>query len=282
MRLRPVAFTEADPDALYESAGELVSAQVIRAQEASRLPVHIFPRIGEAQSATEAARTAPADTAEASGPDASVRGQELLPAAPPEHEVLLQQAQVEAERYLAAARERATILEAEGYRAGRSKGEEAARADMQAQFASVFMSLQTATAECARLRQDILQRAEADVVALAFHVARKIIQHEALCNPEILAATVRRALSHVTDHERVVVRVNPIDLQRALQLKENLLHTIEGLRHLSIEGDDTVRPGGCLVDSTCGEIDARLEAQCEELEQRFREHYRPMLEANVS
>jgi flagellar biosynthesis/type III secretory pathway protein FliH len=43
-----------------------------------------------------------------------------------------------------------------------------------------------------------------------------------------------------------------------------------------------VGPGGCLVESTFGEIDARLEAQLEELEQRFREHYSLMLEANVS
>jgi flagellar assembly protein FliH len=173
-------------------------------------------------------------------------------------------------------------MEAAGYRAGLTKGEETARADVQAQFASLFASLQRATEECARLRQDILQQAEADVVAFAFHVARKIIQHEATCNPEILATTVRRALAHVTDREGVVVRVNPADLQRALQLKADLLHTVEGLRHLDIEGDETVRPGGCLVDSTCGEIDARLEAQCEELEQRFREHYRLMSEVNVS
>jgi flagellar assembly protein FliH len=173
-------------------------------------------------------------------------------------------------------------MEAEGYRTGLTKGEEAARAEVQAQFASLFASLQKVTEECARLRQDILQQAEADVVAFAFHVARKIIQHEATCNPEILATTVRRALAHVTDREGVVVRVNPADLQRALQLKADLLHTVEGLRHLDIEGDETVRPGGCLVDSTCGEIDARLEAQCEELEERFREHYRLMSEANVS
>ena len=43
MRLQPFAFTEADPEALYESDGALGSAKVIRAQEAARLPVHIFP-----------------------------------------------------------------------------------------------------------------------------------------------------------------------------------------------------------------------------------------------
>jgi flagellar assembly protein FliH len=57
---------------------------------------------------------------------------------------------------------------------------------------------------------------------------------------------------------------------------------VQGLRHLSIEGDALVGPGGCLVESTFGEIDARLEAQLEELEQRFREHYSLRSEASVS
>jgi flagellar assembly protein FliH len=131
----------------------------------------------------------------------------------------------------------------------------------------VFASLQQATEACAHLRQNILQQAEADVIALAFHVARKIIQHEATCNPEILATTLRRAFAHVMDRDRVVVRVNPAELQRAHQLKADLLHTVAGLRHLSLEGDEMVRPGGCLVESSCGEIDARLESQLEELEQ---------------
>jgi flagellar assembly protein FliH len=282
MRLQPFTFTETDPETLYESDGAFGSAKVIRAQEAARLPVHIFPLREGVRSTAQDDRAAPADAVDTSVQDAPLRGQELMPTAPPEHEVLLQQPQVEAERCLAAAQERATVMEAEGYRAGLTKGEEAARAAMQAQFAALFAGLQKATEECVRLRQDILQQAEADVVTLAFHVARKIIQHEATCNPEILAATVRRALAHVTDRERVVVRVNPAELQRALQLKEDLLYTVEGLRHLGIEGDEAVRPGGCLVDSTCGEIDARLEVQCEELEQRFREHYRLMSEANVS
>jgi flagellar biosynthesis/type III secretory pathway protein FliH len=34
-----------------------------------------------------------------------------------------------------------------------------------------------------------------------------------------------------------------------------------------------------VVDSTFGEIDARLEAQIEEIEQRFREQYSPVTEA---
>ena len=145
----------------------------------------------------------------------------------------------------------------------------------------MFASLQQAAAGCVQIRQEVLQQAEEDIIALAFHLARKIIQHEAVYNPDILVATLRRALAAVMDRDHVVVRVNPADLERALQLQADLLHTVEGLRHLTIEGDQTVGPGGCRVESTFGEIDARLEAQFEELERRFREHYSLMSEINV-
>jgi flagellar assembly protein FliH len=173
-------------------------------------------------------------------------------------------------------------MEAEGYRAGLQQGEEAARTAVQAEFATLFASLQHAAADCVRLRHDILWQAEEDIVSLALLLARKVIQYEAQWHGEILASTLRRALAHVVDRDHLMVRVNPADLEQALQLKEGLLHSVDGLRHLIIEGDTTVGIGGCLVESTFGEIDARLESQFEELEQRFREHYSLKSEATVS
>jgi flagellar assembly protein FliH len=260
-----------------------MTTKVIRAQEAARLPAYTFPGMEQTESLPPAAAgeaSASATPARDEAPPADEV--KTLPPAPPAHELLLQQAQMEAERCLSAAQERAAALEAAGYKAGLKKGEETARGEVQAQFASVLTSLQNAAVACASLHQDICQRAEAELIDFAFHIARQIIHHEATCNPEILATTLRRAFAYVMDRQRVVVRVSPTDLQRALALKADLLQSVDGLKHLSIEGDEAVSPGGCLLETSCGEIDARLEAQFEELEQRFREHYRLMSEASVS
>jgi flagellar biosynthesis/type III secretory pathway protein FliH len=291
MDIRPFALTEEHPHALSSSDWEGAAAKIIRATETAGLRVYTFLEAGSAATAAQNAVTAltMASHQAASVPQAAsgeprdtTAVREMPPATLPAYTVLLQQAQEEAERCLAEARERAVAVEAAGYSVGHKQGEVAARTDMQAQFASVFASLQKATEECASLRQSVLQQAEDDIVTLVFHLARKVIQHEALGSREIVATSLRRALACVIEREHVTVRVNPMDLERALELKEDLIHTIQGLRHLSIEGDEMVGPGGCLVESTFGEIDARLEAQLEELEQRFREHYSLMLEANVS
>ena len=291
LRLRSFLLSEAQAHAPYQSDWSLMADNVIRDQEASKLPVYTFPQLEGTTTSAQHVQTAPAVAAEqstggaprAAGGEAQDAGErQTLPPSPGEPTALLQQAQAQAERYLCEARERAAAMETEAYRAGLKKGEEAAYTAVQSQFASVFASLQHATAQCVRLRQEVLQQAEEDIVALAFHLARKVIQHEALCNPDILVATLRRALACVMDRDQVVVRVNPADLERALQLQADLLHSIEGLRHLTIEGDQTVGPGGCLVESIFGEIDARLETQFEELKQRFREHSSLMSEINVA
>jgi flagellar biosynthesis/type III secretory pathway protein FliH len=291
MCLRPFTLSEARSNTSYQNDWSLMSDNVIRDQEASRFPVYTFPRLEGATASEQHVQTALAVVAEqATGASHAAEGEaqdaisehQILPPSPSEPETLLQQAQVQAERCLVEARERAAAIEAEGYSAGLKKSEEAAYTAVQTQFASVFTSLQQAAAGCVQLRQEVLQQAEEDIVALAFHLARKIIQHEALYNRDVLVATLRRALASVMDRDHVVVRVNPADLERAMQLQTDLLHTVEGLRHLTIEGDKTVGPGGCLVESTFGEIDARLETQFEELEQRFREHYSLMSEINVS
>ncbi len=291
MDIRPFALAEVRPHALSRSEWEGTAAKIIRATETAGLHGCTFLDSGSPATAEQNAVTTPAvvsDTAASVPPAASAashdtpEAHEMLAATPPAHAVLLQQAQEQAERCLAEVRERAVAAEASGYSAGHKQGEAAARTDIQAQFASVFASLQKATEACASLRQDVLQQAEDDIVTLVFHLARKVIQHEARCSREIVAASLRRALACVMEREHVMVRVKPTDLERALQLKEDLIHTVQGLRHLSIAGDEMVGPGGCLVDTTFGEIDARLEAQLEELEQRFREHYSLMSEASVS
>lgn len=290
LHLRRYPLSEVHANAPYQSDWRLMANKVIRDQEASRLPVYTFPHLEGTTTSVQPVHTALTAAAEPAtstphptggeAPESASTPQTLSPG--PAETALLQQAQAEAERCLGEARERAAAREAEGYRVGLKQGEEAAYTAVQAQFASVFASLQQAAAGCVQIRQEVLQQAEEDIIALAFHLARKIIQHEAVYNPDILVATLRRALAAVMDRDHVVVRVNPADLERALQLQADLLHTVEGLRHLTIEGDQTVGPGGCLVESTFGEIDARLEAQFEELERRFREHYSLMSEINVS
>jgi flagellar assembly protein FliH len=242
------------------------------AQDARRLPgagPHRPPRSGD--------EPVLAFTAEGTGvPNAA---QESLPAPPAEHVLLLHQAQEEAERCLQAAHAQAAAITAEAYRAGFKQGEEAAQEAMREPFSQTLASFQRAAEDILHLRAKVLRLAEEDVITLAFHVARKVIQQEALHNRQVLSTTLRCALDCLIERDNIVVRVSPADLQHALELQADLLNSCSGIKALTIQADAAIGRGGCVVESTFGEIDARLEAQIEEIEQRFREQYSPVSEA---
>jgi flagellar assembly protein FliH len=99
---------------------------------------------------------------------------------------------------------------------------------------------------------------------------------------EVLAATLTRALEHVVEQDQIVVRVHPDDLHYATEIKEELGQARGDIKTLTVQGDTSIGRGGCLVESSLGTIDARIEAQFDELEQRFRAQYSVDREASVA
>ena len=199
-----------------------------------------------------------------------------------EREHVLQEAQDEAARCLARAQEQAVALTTEAYQQGLRQGEEAARQAMIAQLSPVLSAFQQVTTEVANLRAVVLRQAEEDVITLAFQLTRKILQYEVREHREVLATTLKRALAHVVEQNQVMVRVHPDDLQYATEIQEELRLAMGDIKMLAMQGDMSVGRGGCIVESNLGTIDARIEAQFEELEQRFRMQHTLDLEARVA
>ena len=286
---RPFLLREASDDALYQSTwGEIPSA-VIRDGE-SRVTAHTFRLLGVAAAATPEADSpsAPADNGTGHGllppaapvyPEVDMGASAALPGQSDPAGLILE-AQAAAERCIAEAQTQAAALQAQAYDEGFRQGEAAGKNAISEQFTTALASFLQATEDITSLRAEVLRLAEADIITLAFHIARKIIHQEVRCPRDILAATLQQALLHVVDREQVVVRVHPADLDLASSLVQDLRQKIDGLRQLTVEGDPTVGRGGCVVASAFGEIDARLEAQFEELEQRFREQCRPLSEGS--
>ncbi|MGE3540097.1 MAG: FliH/SctL family protein [Candidatus Tectimicrobiota bacterium] len=199
-----------------------------------------------------------------------------------ERERLIQSAQEEAAHCLAEAQAQTTLLSEEAYQQGFQQGEERARQDIAAQLAPILQTFQQAAVELAGLRASVLQQAETDVIDLAFQLARKIIAHEVLEHQHVLRATLARALAQVADQDRLIIRVHPEDLAQATMLQQDLLQALGEVKTVSLQADQAVGRGGCLVETALGTIDARIEAQIEELEHRFRGQHLLDMQARVA
>jgi flagellar assembly protein FliH len=291
-----------DPSTLAH--GRIVLGSVITGADAYTMPVRLFnfssllanaeePPQVETEADTMVCNTVVAEPETAEPPpappaldEAAARQEEAARAAAEmlarERERVLQEAQDEAARCLANAQEQAAALTTAAYEQGFRQGEEAARQAMTTRLSPVLSAFQQATTEVTHLRAAVLQQAEEDVITLAFQLARKVIRREVLEHREVLATTLRHAMEHVVEQDQIVIRVHPDDVHYATVVKEELGPVLGDIKALTVQADTNVGRGGCLVESSLGIIDARIEAQFEELEQRFRAQHTMDLEARVA
>lgn len=141
----------------------------------------------------------------------------------------------------------------EGYALGHKEGVAAAQAAMGEEMALV---LQVA-GECQSLRAKIIAQAERDIVVLSLAIAERIIKEKVENNPDITIKVVRDVVSRLQNAERGVVRVHPSILE-AVGGSKAVMHDYAGFE---LVGDASVEPGGCLVETEFGRLDARLDTR---------------------
>lgn len=146
-----------------------------------------------------------------------------------------------------------------GYEAGeqRARAEIAQRAERAlAALAELVASAEVAFArECSSLAESCV-----DVVA---EVLAKIAG-PTLASREAILGTVLTVLSRVKEDRDVAIRVHAHDLP-VLQQEEKTLARALGARKFTLVADARVTAGGCIVETSSGSLDGRLEVQLREM-----------------
>jgi flagellar assembly protein FliH len=134
----------------------------------------------------------------------------------------------------------------------------------------LLASLRQVLSELQTLRRQTCAALEAELVALALGVARKIVGREVAGNPDQIAGVIRKALSCVEPATRITIRLNPSDLKRLNEARPQLLSGLPGAQQVCFEADAGLDPGGCFIETDAGDVDARLQHQLQVVEDAFR------------
>lgn len=145
----------------------------------------------------------------------------------------------------------------EGLKAGR----EAAAAEIQ----PVLERLLKACSDVAGLRAKIRRETESDIVTLAIAIARRVLRRELAVDPEAVQGIVKAALEKVQTKEICLVRTHPefIAPVRAYFEKSGMAVATE------ISADPSLQPGGLVIETRRGNLDASVETQLKEIERGF-------------
>lgn len=130
---------------------------------------------------------------------------------------------------------------------------------------SFNLHLLTLNQEIETLRGEIRQK----IIPLALKAARKIVGEELKLHPDRIVDIVMSALKPAVQHRKVVIFVNKADLETLEIHKPKIKQIFEHLESLSIQERDDIEPGGCMIQTEAGIINAQLENQWQALEAAF-------------
>lgn len=169
--------------------------------------------------------------------------------------------------FLAAPAIDSELIAREAYEKGFQEGELTGRQTAEKPIEAAMKRYADSFVEISSLKPSLYAQAEHEVVKLAIEIARKIVHREIQVDRNIIQTFVRVALSHVTEKSSVKVNLNPVDYKYVMECRDELGQT-EG-SDLLFQSDNSIEQGGCLVETKCGNIDARIEEKFREVEHAF-------------
>jgi flagellar assembly protein FliH len=109
--------------------------------------------------------------------------------------------------------------------------------------------------------EEHMERLERGVAELVSGIVEKVIARKVAADDDIVVDVTREALRQLDDARRLTVIVNPEDEAAVSDHRDEFLQAAGRLEEIRIATDTDIQPGGCLLDSEVGEVDARIQSQ---------------------
>ena len=110
--------------------------------------------------------------------------------------------------------------------------------------------------------------ARTDAIRLAIAIARRVVKRVTAL-PEVASAVAvdnaAEALEIVGRQTDVALHVNPADFDAITAFAAGLVESGRESRHVRLVADPSVAPGGCLLTTAEGRVDASLEKQVDRI-----------------
>lgn len=120
-------------------------------------------------------------------------------------------------------------------------------------------------AQVKAMRTELMQK----MMPLALTAAKKIVAKELELHPDSIVDIVINVLRSVLQNRKVTILVNKQDKEILEGHKAKLKEPFERLEALSIQEHPDIKPGGCVIETETGIIDASLDNQWKALESAF-------------
>ncbi len=118
--------------------------------------------------------------------------------------------------------------------------------------------------------KDLSKEYEAKILSIALKAAKKIVAEELKTHPDTIVNIIKGALKPVTQHLKVKIFVNKQDLDILEKEKPKIKEMLQQVQIFSLEERNDIEPGGCIIETEKGIINAQLDNQFRAIEAAFK------------
>jgi flagellar biosynthesis/type III secretory pathway protein FliH len=147
--------------------------------------------------------------------------------------------------------------------AARDEGFAAGRAEALAGLEPALAALAAAATELEARQAALAGELERRAVDLGLALAAKVLAGALEAEPERVVEAVRGALRGLVERERIIVLVNPEDMELVRGAMDDVRASLGGIEHCEVQAERRVARGGCIVRTPVGDVDARVETKLE-------------------
>lgn len=153
----------------------------------------------------------------------------------------------------------------QAYQLGLDEGNADALRKHSAQIQDSLESLAQLLTTFENLKKELVANNESHLVQLCFNMASRLAGTQLQQDPSGLVNIIRSAVELAQNDEHVKVHLAPTQLEFIESMKKQTGREFEFLKRLQLEPDESVNPGGCVVETNYGEVDARIEQRMSKL-----------------
>jgi len=153
----------------------------------------------------------------------------------------------------------------EGFKLGREEGKIKGEEEFNNKTGEILSIMEEVKNKYMKEVENLLDSLEPGITKLALEIAEKVVLKHIDEDDEFIIRTVRDAFKNLLNRDSVILSVYPAEVEKLSKRKDEIVSASDALVDLDITSGETVERGGCLVSSSTGIIDARIESKLEEV-----------------
>ncbi|MFC0214336.1 FliH/SctL family protein [Paenibacillus chartarius] len=207
--------------------------------------------------------------------DAESFAQEQIDKAMQETAAMREQVQLEIDAWWREKRDQDEMIVAEarqsGFEQGYREGLAEAQAEVLRQYDEMLQEARTILEQAYTRKQQIIAEAEPFLIELSCSIAEKIVDRQLTLEPGWTIDQIKRLLQRRKEKGTITLCVSPSQYAYIQDAREELQNAIDSQAELEILPDSTVQDLGCVIRSSFGSIDARVDTQLREIKSALQE-----------